>query len=134
MPTVSASATGTSGARQTGGATTGSCAGGGATGAVAVADIVASPWGPVEMLAQEVEGAAAVDDVAAVEELDRRALRQAQARIEPAHLRIFEGDVFVEPDAVGVAALHHEGPRCNQGGHLRVVEGVAEVELVHVVF
>ena len=53
--------------------------------------------------------------------------------VEPADLGVLVGHPLVDADAVVVAALDHERPRGDQGGHLGVVERVAQVELEHLV-
>src|SRR5690242_20465748 len=42
--------------------------------------------GPTQVMVEEREGAHAVDDVAAIEKLDRRPIRDAQRRVQAAHL------------------------------------------------
>src|SRR5438445_13545949 len=53
---------------------------------------------PIQMLVQEGEGADAMDCVRAVEEFDRRPLRDFQVGIELAHLGVFIGHPLVRSD------------------------------------
>src|SRR5947209_1783832 len=82
---------------------------------------------------KEREGPLAGNLVAAVEELVLGGFADAGAAVKTSRLGELERDVLIEPDTVVVAALDHEGSRGNERGHLRVVEGVAQVELVHLV-
>src|SRR5438309_11180468 len=88
---------------------------------------------PVEMPVQEFEGPHAMDGVRAVENLHRRASSQPELVVAAPGLGKLVGDPLVRGDAVIVAALDHEWPRADQPAHLRVVERVAQVKLVHVV-
>src|ERR1035441_4223090 len=90
--------------------------------------------GPVQMLVEEGKGADAVDGMAAVEELDGGLVANAQVVVEPPHFRVFAGDPFVQPNWVAVAALDHEWARRDERGHLRMTEGLAQVEVRHLVF
>src|SRR5579871_819432 len=87
----------------------------------------------VEVAVEELERADAMDGVRTVEVLDLRAVAAAKQVIAAARFGEFIGDPFVGSDAVGVAALHHEGAREDQSAYLRIVEGVAQVELHHIV-
>src|ERR1017187_5285618 len=90
--------------------------------------------GPVQVLVEEVEAADAVDGVAAVEELDGSLVANAQVVVEAAHFGVLAGDPFVQPNRVAVAALDHEWARRDERGHLRMTEGLAQVEVRHLVF
>ena len=84
---------------------------------------------------EEVEGAVAVDGVGADEPFDFGAVAEAEfGLVEVADFGEFEGDHVVGGDAVEVAAFDHEGAGGDEGGHLGVVEGVAEVPLEDLVF
>src|SRR5579883_421267 len=100
----------------------------------AEASSVSSWLRPVQVPVQEVESAAAVDFVAAVEKLDSRTLAESQAIVEPAHLGVFIGYPLIWGHDVLVAALDHERPRHHQGGQLGVVERVAHIEIRHLPF
>src|SRR4051794_27018252 len=86
------------------------------------------------MTVEELERSDAVDLMRAKEELDLGPLWDSEYRVKPPHLGILVGDPLVGSDAVVVAPFDHERPWRNQRGHLRVVEGPAEVELRHLVF
>src|SRR5262245_30521881 len=86
-----------------------------------------SAFRPVQVLVQEIERSLAVDRVRADEPFDLATVREAQLRrVQVADLGELVADRLVRGDAVEVAALHHERPRCDQGGHLGVVERAAQ--------
>ena len=80
---------------------------------------------------QEPKRALRAHGVASLEELDFRALRQAELGVEPTHLGVLVRHPGVGGDQVVMPALHHEGARENQGDHLRVVKGGAQVPVGH---
>src|SRR5436309_1039986 len=83
---------------------------------------------PIQMPMQKAKGALAIDRVRPIEELDFAAVANAQLIIEAPHLGVFVSDPFVGRDAVIVATLDHEGPRCDQRRHLRIVKRIAQIE------
>ena len=85
------------------------------------------------MAVQEVEGALAVDGVRPVEELDLGSVAQAQLDVLPSGLGELVGHPLVGCHAVVMATFDHEGARDHEPAELGVVEGVAQVELGHVV-
>src|SRR6266851_568889 len=90
---------------------------------------------PVEVFVQKIESSFPVDRVRADEPFDLGAVTDPQfGGVELAHLRKFVAHGFVRRDAVEMAALDHEGPRRDQGRHLRVVEGAAQIELEDFIF
>lgn len=76
-----------------------------------------------------------MDFMAAGEELDGGPVRDFQAvLVEVEDFGIFVSDHFIGADAVVVAAFDHEGAGSDEVGQFGVVEGVGEVEFVHIVF
>ena len=96
---------------------------------------VASGFREGQVFFQEVAGGGEVDFVAAGEELDGGAVGDFQAvLVEVEDFGIFGGDHVIGADAVVVAAFDHEGSGGDEVGQFGVVEGVAKVEFVHIVF
>lgn len=58
------------------------------------------------MPSQKCKRSLAVDDVPADEELDLRAICDSVLGVEAADFGVLEGDVFIQADAVGLAALN----------------------------
>src|SRR5262245_24686555 len=89
-----------------------------------------SGFGPLQVLMQEVEGPDAVDGVRAGEPLELAVITNAELGfVEEADLGELVADRLIGRHAVEVAALDHERPGGDQGGHLGVVEGAPEVDL-----
>ena len=87
------------------------------------------------MFFQELAGTDEVNFVTAGKEFDGGPVGQFQAvLVEVEDFGVFVGDHFIKADTIVVAAFDHEGPRGDEIGHFGIVEGVAEVEFVHVVF
>ena len=61
------------------------------------------------MAAQERERPLPLDDVPADEEFDLRPVADSQLRVESADLGVLEGDVLIQPDAVGMPAFDPVG-------------------------
>src|SRR5258706_341476 len=82
------------------------------------------------MLVQEIVRSLTIDCVWADEPFNLAAIHQLEpGLVEILHLGELEADLLIEADPVKMTALHHERTRTDQGGHLRVVERAAEVEL-----
>ena len=88
-----------------------------------------SPVGPAQMAMEKVECAHAVDRVRPVEHLHRGSIAEAQQVVPAPGPGVLVGHPLVRSHAVVVPALDHEGTRTDQPAHLRVVEGVGEIEL-----
>src|SRR5262245_46921672 len=97
---------------------------------------MASSWSfrPVEVPVQKTVRSLSVDGVRPVEEFDLGPVRQAELRVKAAHARELVRDPFIRRHTIVMAAFDHEWPRRDQRGHLRIIEGVREVKLVHVIF
>src|SRR5439155_12366759 len=89
---------------------------------------------PLQLACQESERPLAVNHVATGEKLNLRPLGQAQLGVESADLRILVSHPLIDADSVIMATLHHEWPGSDQGCHLRVTKGIAQIEFVHLVF
>ena len=77
---------------------------------------------------EEVVGPDPVDGVRSDKPFDLAAVGEPKTGgIEVPHLGELEGDLLVGSDSVEVPAFDHKGARTDEGGHLGVVEGAAEV-------
>ena len=81
------------------------------------------------MTVKKLEGAYAVDGVAAVKEIDVGSFRIGELGVESSDFRIFQCNPFIRCDGVVMASLNHEWAWGDQGGHLGVVERAAQIEL-----
>src|SRR5262245_52998401 len=89
---------------------------------------------PIQVLVQEIKRALAVDGVRPDEPLDLAAVADAEpGLVQVLHLGKLVAHRLVRGYAVEVAALDHEWPRCDQRGHLGVVERATQVEFKNLV-
>jgi hypothetical protein len=83
---------------------------------------------------QERARSPAVDRVRADEPIELAAVADPELRaVQASHLAEFAGNRFIRRDAVEMPAFDQEPSRGDQGGHLCVVEGAAQVELDNLV-
>src|SRR4051812_32394578 len=83
---------------------------------------------PVQVFVQKLEGALAIDGVAAVEEFDLGFVPKSELIVKPPRLREFRRDPRIEADAIVMPALDHERAGEDEVAQLRVAEGRAHVE------
>ena len=87
------------------------------------------------MAVQEAEGFHAVNLVSAVKPIDGASVGKLQAgRVEVADLGKLEPNSIVGPHGVPMPALDHEGPRRNEGRHLRIPVSGTQVPLENIRF
>ena len=92
-----------------------------------------SSW-PVEMAVKEIERPSSVDGVRSIKPLDLATPLQLQfSLVQVTHFCKFPANRFIGCDSVVMAALDHERPWRDEPGHLRVVEGAAQVPLKNLV-
>ena len=88
----------------------------------------------VQVLVQELERSLGIDRVRSVEPLDFTPVTNFQfSLVEETHFCKFPANRFIGRNSVIVAALDHERSRCNEPGHLRIVEGTTQIPLKNLI-
>lgn len=80
---------------------------------------------------QELVRTYSMDEVSAIEILDRGPFRNSQFAIKTINARVFKRHPFINSNCIIMPSLHHKGSGRDEGSHLCVIERRPEVPFWH---